>query len=126
MKPGAMEERRANDKRGVSGATQNWESEIVASISILNFITIAAKQDPQICDYIIESTHIADFCAQWIDSLNANWNNAFQAQTNAAYVAVMQCLHTLLYISREKAARGMGETFNYYLINEALDLTSSL
>ncbi len=75
---------------------------------------------------IVESTHIADFCAQWMDNLTANWKKSIQATLNAGYSAVMQCLHCLLFTSRAKAARGMGESFTYYVISEALELTSSL
>ena len=126
LKPGALDERMRNGKReNCPFEGEGFESEVIALVFILNFLSCAIRKDTQVCDYIVESTHIAEFCTQWVDKLTESWDQGIQKTINACYTSLFHCLHCLLYTSKDKAARNMGDSFNYYLISDALDLTSS-
>jgi len=75
LKPGALDERMRNGKReNCPFEGEGFESEVIALVFILNFLSCAIRKDAQVCDYIVESTHIAEFCTQWVDKLTESWD----------------------------------------------------
>ncbi|CAG9310971.1 unnamed protein product [Blepharisma stoltei] len=124
IRPGALLERLFNEQRKPCKDYQSYsfEDTLIGLVSILNFIAHMMKQDAQITDYLLESTHILTYVLDWIQECLESFEESKELLYGKTLQSLLSCLHISIFQSPVKSKQSI-ENFRYELLCDIFDIS---
>lgn len=125
LRPGALEERADNESRKACKGYKftEYEQVLITIISFSTFLTNIIRNELQILDYLLESTHFLIHITSWIGEIITHFDHTKELIYSKALLGIINTLHISIYKS-QKTHKHLYE-FSYENIVKILDLTKS-
>lgn len=123
LRPGSISERIRNERRTPlkAYAAYSYSETLMPLIYLLNFTSSVIKQDSQVSDYLIDSTHILSYILEWLTEILDNFDDSRPQIYNQAVISLLTCLHCCIYNSSGKAKSILAGCLDYSVIADVMD-----
>jgi hypothetical protein len=125
LRPGSLEERAKNERRKPFKELefQDFEQELLAITSISAFFTNVIRNDIQVLDYLLETSHFIGYFSAWIDVVIEKFDHKREILYSRALLGLINVIHLSLFKSI-KSKRHL-QDFSYEKLGKILEMTQS-
>mmetsp|Transcript_1217 Transcript_1217/g.3012 ORF Transcript_1217/g.3012 Transcript_1217/m.3012 type:complete len:1796 (+) Transcript_1217:3534-8921(+) len=112
LRPGALQERLANDKRRFKGMHIWTEEDVLPAVhSIASFLSAVCQGDDQLSSELVETTHLLTHAVVWLKK--------------SAHASMVNLLHVCVFNCPPASMRVLESIWAYEILADALDIEHS-
>ena len=125
LRPGALEERAKNEVRKPFKDLDvlEFEQVLLALISICTFFNNVIRNDIQVLDYLLETSHFIGFIMTWIDTIVEKFDHTQEILYSKTLLGFVNVLHMSLFKSI-KTKRHL-QDFSFEKLAKIMEMTQS-
>lgn len=125
LRPGAFEDRCKNEKRKPFKGQENVEFDqvLLGLISLCTFFSNIIRNDIQVLDYLLESSHFISHLLSWMEVIIERFDHSNEVIHSKSLLGVINVLHLSIFKSQKTIRHLSG--FNFPLLSKIMEMSQS-